>query len=146
MSRAADDKRCGHGCSHDALLPSIAPIQSEVCMVGPFGQKFREAALVLRVIQHCWYYSITDGFDRLATGLLPIFVASHAIGHDKQAKWVRAGMIGARPMYSQDIILVRIIFAPDARVRGTADLQAYGTFLIWSLHNGQHCSSRFPAI
>src|SRR6266704_943682 len=75
-----------------------------------------EAALVLRVIQHCWYYSITDSFDRLATGLLPIFVAAHAIGHDKQAKWVRAGMIGACAMYIQDIILVRIIFAPDARV------------------------------
>src|SRR5260370_39476258 len=114
MSGAADDKRCGHCCSHDALLPSIAPIQSDVCVVGPFGQKFREAALVPRVIQHCWYYSITDCFDRLAAGLLPIFVAAHAIGHDKQANWVRAGMIVARPMYSQDMILIPIIFAPAA--------------------------------
>src|SRR5215469_12659984 len=83
MCCAADDKRCGHRCSHDALLPSIAPMQSKVRLVGPFGQKFREAALVPRAIQHCWYYSIANGFDRLATGLLPILVASHAIGHDK---------------------------------------------------------------
>src|SRR6266567_129707 len=116
MSRAADDQRCCHCCSHQALLPPIAPVQSEVRVVGSFGQEFREAAPVLRVIEHCWYYSIPNGFDCLAAGLLPVFVSSHAIGHHKQAKWVRAGTIGASSMYSQDIIFIWIIFAPDARI------------------------------
>src|SRR5438034_2332248 len=116
MSRAADNERCCYSCSHQALLPPIAPVQSEVRVVGSFGQKFREAALILHIIEHCWYYSIPNGFDCLAAGLLPVFVSSHTIGHHKQANWVRAGTIGACSMYSQEIILVRIFFAPDARV------------------------------
>ncbi len=96
-----------------------------ICTLHALEQQIRECLVVQLVTgRDPGEHEIDNRLDRQTTGILPVSVATHAIGYDKQAELLGLCIIGSCPLHGKEAIFVRLVLAFDTWIREMTYSQA----------------------
>src|SRR5450755_206386 len=121
---AGDDERGGDCRAHHMLLFAVALVEREVGPMHSVLEQVGKGLFVIHGPQQRGHDGIAEHVYRKLTRLLSVRVPAHAIGDDKESRWLRSLRGWAHALDGEECILVGRIFAYNTWVQSDANQQA----------------------